>query len=493
MKRTAPLSEQERHEQQLQLEQEVGRLARQYAIMERDRKAVGEQSGGKLAKQRKVIKILKNEHRNVATNLDVATAPAKIRQDGALARDLEELLGRFDDYDETIATEKRHLREVNDQIGRVKKEVVALEAVQITDVQWQNRALEGRKVVEALENKLDVQIKKFCAIMAENRKLREEIDHLLKERAHFNLLWERLVHNLNQGKKFMLDLIEQATIAYDQREEWCSKLQALRARAKNDLVLHSEEIGKLYGRIDDDEKLREFLSVKCQKRLTTDLENKEMTKRLKQREETETRLREYRETLDEIFEFTGQTVVDELAKAFGKDEEENFALFKYINELNRETEDLSDELNRLHASIDEQRELNAKRSLRQDDKLRRLNAELEIAAREAEEAEAELVSKEATLTALVSGVDRLFKLCRCSNAPLLELLGNNADVDTYNVLLHMEILEKRVSELIVAVYYKEQLETERRRGKFAGVIKTNAVPGAIYTVDKIVATQPCSL
>lgn len=38
----------------------------------------------------------------------------------------------------------------------------------------------------------------------------------------------------------MLDLIEQATIAYDQREEWCSKLQALRVRAHNDYVLHSE-------------------------------------------------------------------------------------------------------------------------------------------------------------------------------------------------------------------------------------------------------------
>lgn len=38
----------------------------------------------------------------------------------------------------------------------------------------------------------------------------------------------------------MIDLIEQSTIAYDQREEWCSKLQALRIRGHSDLILHTQ-------------------------------------------------------------------------------------------------------------------------------------------------------------------------------------------------------------------------------------------------------------
>jgi hypothetical protein len=45
---------------------------------------------------------------------------------------------------------------------------------------------------------------------------------------------------LNTGKKFMLDLVEQATLAYDQREEWCSKLQALKIRAHNDVISHTQ-------------------------------------------------------------------------------------------------------------------------------------------------------------------------------------------------------------------------------------------------------------
>lgn len=58
-------------------------------------------------------------------------------------------------------------------------------------------------------------------------------------RAHFNILWEKLISTLAHGKKYMIDLIEQATIAYDQREEWCQKLQALRTRARSDLVSHT--------------------------------------------------------------------------------------------------------------------------------------------------------------------------------------------------------------------------------------------------------------
>lgn len=424
--------------------------------MERDRKAFAEQSGGKLAKQKKVIKILKNEQKNILTNLNVATAPGKIQQDKTVVKNLSNLLSEFDEFDANIKAGKAHLNEINDQIRQVKKDVADLEAQQITDVQWQKRVLEGQKIVDGLENKLDVQIKKFCTIMAQNRKLREEIDHLLKERAHFNLLWEKLIGNLNQGKKFMLDLIEQATIAYDQREEWCTKLQALRTRAHSDLILHSDEIRELCGKIDKEEKLREFLSIKCQKRIMSDLEQKEMAKREKQRKEMETQLQQYRQMLDDIFTFTGHAQIDLLAEAFRKDEEENFAHFKYINQLNREMEDLTDDLNRLHLAIDEQKQLNLKRTIHQEEKLKSLNDELADATREADEADAQLEAKDKKLTQLLTGINKLFKLCKCSNAPLLELLGNNSEINKYNVMLHLEILEKRISDLILMVYYKEQ-------------------------------------
>lgn len=77
----------------------------------------------------------------------------------------------------------------------------------------------------------------------------------------------------------MLDLIEQATIAYDQREEWVSKLQILRQKAHNDLLLHIHEMRVLQRRRDNDAKLQEFFTVKGQKRIMKYLEESEKKKR----------------------------------------------------------------------------------------------------------------------------------------------------------------------------------------------------------------------
>lgn len=38
----------------------------------------------------------------------------------------------------------------------------------------------------------------------------------------------------------MVELIEQATIAFDQREEWGLKVIALKRKAQNDFLIHSE-------------------------------------------------------------------------------------------------------------------------------------------------------------------------------------------------------------------------------------------------------------
>lgn len=57
---------------------------------------------------------------------------------------------------------------------------------QITDDKFQQRALQGDRTVHTLENKLEVEVKKFCAISWENKRLRENINHLLIERYCLN-------------------------------------------------------------------------------------------------------------------------------------------------------------------------------------------------------------------------------------------------------------------------------------------------------------------
>jgi hypothetical protein len=112
-------------------------------------------------------------------------------------------------------------------------------------------------------------------VIASNGKTREEIDHLLKDRTHFNKVYHQLVSRLTSGKKVTVDLIEQATSAYDQREEAQNKLRALKERIEQDVLQQGQEMRELQRRLDRDVKLQEFLGLKGQRRITADLEARE--------------------------------------------------------------------------------------------------------------------------------------------------------------------------------------------------------------------------
>ena len=47
-----------------------------------------------------------------------------------------------------------------------------------------------------------------------------------------------MVNQFNEGKKYIIDLIDQSTLAFDQREELCNKLQVLKDRNENDKMMH---------------------------------------------------------------------------------------------------------------------------------------------------------------------------------------------------------------------------------------------------------------
>lgn len=170
-------------------------------------------------------------------------------------------------------------------------------------------------------------------------------------RNHFNEIWEKLLKDINCGKRYMVDLIEQATAAFDQREEWCGKLELLKKRMDTDQLLHSEEMREVQRSLQHYLELREFLCVKGQKRVLKDLEEKEKLKRELQKLELETQLEVYENTLKKIQEFCKEEDIDRIAALYLKQEEENFALFNYVNELSHEIESLNNTIDEVHEKL----------------------------------------------------------------------------------------------------------------------------------------------
>lgn len=113
---------------------------------------------------------------------------------------------------------------------QLSKEVDIFKTKIRTDTQLKEISLQQNKMVYILENRLEVATKRFNVVVAQNKKLREEIENMLKERSQFTMLWNKLINQLNAGKQIINDLIEQATIAFNQRDEELNKIQALRER-----------------------------------------------------------------------------------------------------------------------------------------------------------------------------------------------------------------------------------------------------------------------
>ncbi|CAG9763804.1 unnamed protein product [Ceutorhynchus assimilis] len=85
-----------------------------------------------------------------------------------------------------------------------------------------------------------------------------------------------------------------------------------------------------------------------------DLAELQLQKRLENKLHINRNLENYLKLLIEIKEFAELDNIPEIARNFVHQEEDNFAKFKYVNDLNKQMEELSDELAERHSKIDKQ-------------------------------------------------------------------------------------------------------------------------------------------
>lgn len=117
-----------------------------------------------------------------------------------------------------------------DILLQLTKEVTSLKMKVPSDMQAREAMARYHKMVFILENRVEAATKRFNIMVANNTKMRIEIETLLKERTQFTHMWNKLIGQLNMGKQVINDLIEQATIAFNQRDEELNKIHALRER-----------------------------------------------------------------------------------------------------------------------------------------------------------------------------------------------------------------------------------------------------------------------
>ncbi|KAH3857694.1 coiled-coil domain-containing protein 63-like [Dreissena polymorpha] len=456
-----------------QLEQELCRLQRQLHAMEGDRRAYSEETCNLLRKQKSEIASLKKENEEIGKVLRLAKSDRNVSADG---RDIEKLLtliDQLDEYKTKCVREEREIKQLDSEIARVQ-DMINEEQKLMGSVTEETASIIVSKRLRITENRLNQELMKFNNQLATNARLREELDHLRQEKAVFDSLHKRLTKRLEDTKHQISDCIAQASSAYEERDEAQTKMIALKERSDKDMAQQEMEMKELLRIIKHDDMLKEFMGVKAQDR--HDFREEESAKRLKGKDtadhETDVEkqtIRQLEKAFERVTDATGESDITTIVNNFIRKEDENFALYNYVNELNDALEAIQEETANTQEEIKRFHDENIKSEDNRRKMIREMELEAERFVREADDAEQQNTVVCKVLDEMRVGVEKLFKEADCDSSTISDMLGSDEGVTNKNILQYMGIIEQRTMELLKLQQYiqmqKEPPKTERKDSK----------------------------
>lgn len=456
-----------------QFELELRRLQRQLHVMEGDRRAYSEESCNLLRKQQAEIQALEQESEEVGKILRLAKSERNLSEDCRDINKLQSLTEAMDDYKLKCNVEKRAIMDLDKEILSVQQQInderKLMGSANETDLE-----LSITKRMMVTENRLDQELIKFNNKLAENARLREELDHLRQEKAVFDAIHKRLTKQLQAAKQEININIEQASQAYEERDEAQTKMLALKERSDKDMVQQEMEMKELQRIIKHDNKLKDFMGIKAHDR--ADLREEEQAKKQKGKvagdrdlDSDKQTIKQLEEAFQRIQEATGETDITSIVNDFIHKEDQNFALYNYVNELTDTVENIQDEIGTMREEIRQFEEEDAKSEESRKHMVREMELACDKYGMESDEAELKNVKICKVLDEIRHAVTKLFYDAGCDPSTISDMLGSEEGVTNKNIMQYMGIIEQRTMELIKLQQYvlmkKEPPKQERKDSK----------------------------
>ncbi|XP_071093563.1 coiled-coil domain-containing protein 63-like [Haliotis cracherodii] len=451
--------------------QELARLQRQLRLLEGDRRAYTEETCIIRMQQESVIRTLEQENSEISTILRLSQCDKNELKDEDNTTRLQNLTEEMDALNAQSDIERSKITQLQAEIARVEKDICQQ---RILNGSYSGPIMEKLilKRIKVIENRHDKAMVKFNNQLAVNTGLREEIDHLRQDKTVFDTLFQKLNTDLEDMRKDMSVIIVEASQAYEHRDEAYNKMLALKERSEKDTSQHEMEMRELQRIIEHDNKLKEFMMIKANDR--GEYKEEEDTKKKKASEGErdvdveKKQILTYEEAFAEIREATGEDDIVRIMTDFLRREDENFALYNYVNELNDEVDKLQEEIGFMNSEIARFEEEDVQMESERNVWLKELEDKSTQSGMEADAADKRIVEMSQVLDELTDGVTSLFRCLGCNRTPINEMLGNEAGVTEKNILLYMGIIEQRTMELLQLQHYidmRNMIPEDKEKGK----------------------------
>ena len=168
-------------------------------------------------KQRLAIQRLQNENNKLKDEILLDNKCNPSGHGYATSVQISKLQDQADLYTRKIETEKRRVADLDKQIAEMNQRIME----QRRQMGGVNAARENnqqtQRQIKILENRLEKALVKYNEALGKNKKLKEEIDSLRRERLVFDQIYKKLEKELEEKKREMANIIEVSNSAYEAR------------------------------------------------------------------------------------------------------------------------------------------------------------------------------------------------------------------------------------------------------------------------------------
>ncbi|CAM9405843.1 unnamed protein product [Ascophyllum nodosum] len=441
---------------------------------------------------REAIKSIQHGNELLKSNLAWEARESRFITNPTVAAEIQRLQDQADVYAKKTEQDRRKIQDLDRQIAATQAKV--LEHRQKTGgltASQENNEMISRQI-RTLENKLDKEMVKFNECLAHNKKLRERINMLRRERVVFDNIYKKIEKELHDKKKArdagtslsmkaeMAAIINDSTNAYHARDKAQNELMALRQQAEKDRAEFDAEWEELGTLIVEERKLRETLRQQKTERskdfsligteggmvgngddektmggsnLTGTIVGgtKERVTGTAERPHTsfsQCPEESYKAAFNKIKEATGMTNVSDMVNNFLQAEEKNFSLFNFISDLNSEIERMEVMIADAKTSIDRYKGQGLSTDTQRKKVLRGLEEKLAATEAKADEYECRYQTTMKTINQLKTGIQSIFsRIGAWDNSPVEEMLGNHGVTES-NMMQYLGMIEQRTTEIL---------------------------------------------
>jgi len=450
------------------IEQEIQELQRKFRVLENDKRACSEDSQGTIRKQRATIEKLTRENRKMKAEMNETRSNPGSQAEGKMN---VETISKLGDQRETILqkleTETKVGDSLQEQFEKTERQIFACRE-DMGKHGGVNASLDNQKAVgkqiRILENRLDNALQKFNEAIAANRSLREQIDTLRRERVVFDDIYRKLENELQQKKKEMANIIEQANAAYEARDSAQAQMANLKVQADKEHTEFEKEWKELGRLIENDKRMKEFMRTKVRGSTTNDKSEtaareeerarKKITrnawdtaKSLVTINSSQEKVLQKEEQFARIQAATGICDIDELVQNFIHAEDQNFSLFKYNNELSADIEKIEQQI----AEYKEEYIALSGSGSRKEDKekekiLESLEEKWNDIDRKAIHYEVKHQESQQTLAHVKTSIESIFHRTGCTEEDLPS--GCGTGISEANMVQYLASIEHRTNDLL---------------------------------------------